>query len=494
MTVSFSHLPASTRVPLFYAEVDASQAGTPVADVYPALIVAQRLSTGTVAAGVLTRVFGADQAATYFGRGSIAHRMVHAYRANDPTGELWVIALDDDGSGVAATGEIEITGAATADGILSIYIAGQLVSVSVADEDTATEVGDAIAAAINAATDLPVTASNTDGTVTITARNAGTPGNAIDIRLNYLGPEGGEETPAGLTVAITAMASGATDATVTAAITAIGDTPFDYIGLGLTNTATLDAFVAELGNDGRWGPLRQIYGHVWAARVDSHGNLTTLGTGRNNPHETIIGIAGTPTPPWEITAAAMGQAARALNNDPARPLQTLVLAGVKAPAIASRFTWSERNALLHDGISTLVVTATGEVAIERAISTYQLNTHGGADDAWLDVTTPYTLMRILRTLRGRILRKYSRTKLVANGTRLKPGAQAVTPNVIRSEIIATLRDLEADGLIENVDTTIENLVVERNEDNPTRLDVLFAPDLANPLTVLGVLTQFRLQY
>ncbi len=494
MTVPFATLPANTRVPLFYAEVDASQAGTPVADVYPALIVAQRLSTGSVAAGVLTRVFGADQAATYFGRGSIAHRMVHAYRANDPTGELWVIALDDDASGVAATGEIEVTGTATADGTLSIYIAGQLVEVAVADEDTATDIATAVAAAINADTNLPVTAAAELGVVTLTARNAGTQGNAIDVRLNYRGPEYGEETPAGVDAAIVAMADGATDPSVADAITAMGDIAYDHVATGLSDAGNLDLLVAEYDDlTGRWSPLRQIYGHVWAARVASHGTLTTLGSGRNNPHETIVGIAGTPTPPWEIAAAVMAQAARALNDDPALPLQTLILRGVLAPAVAARFTWSERNALLHDGISTLAVTATGEVAIERAISTYQRNAHGGADDAWLDVTTPYTLARILRTLRSRVLQRFGRTRLVDNGTRLRPGVRGVTPNVIRAELIATYRELEGNGLVENADAFIAGLVVERNAGNPTRVDVLFPPDLANPLTVLGVLAQYRLQ-
>jgi len=39
-----------------------------------------------------------------------------------------------------------------------------------------------------------------------------------------------------------------------------------------------------------------------------------------------------------------------------------------------------------------------------------------------------------------------------------------------------------------------NLIVERNADDPNRLDVLLPPDLVNQLRVFAVLAQFRLQY
>lgn len=38
------------------------------------------------------------------------------------------------------------------------------------------------------------------------------------------------------------------------------------------------------------------------------------------------------------------------------------------------------------------------------------------------------------------------------------------------------------------------LIVERNADNPNRLDVLFPPDYVNQLRVFALLNQFRLQY
>ncbi|MDP1007703.1 phage tail protein, partial [Klebsiella pneumoniae] len=80
-----------------------------------------------------------------------------------------------------------------------------------------------LAALVNSTGNLPVTAVATDATVKFTAKNKGATGNDIDLRLNYLGTAGGEVTPAGLTLTITAMAAGATNPVLDAALASLGD-------------------------------------------------------------------------------------------------------------------------------------------------------------------------------------------------------------------------------------------------------------------------------
>ncbi len=48
--------------------------------------------------------------------------------------------------------------------------------------------------------------------------------------------------------------------------------------------------------------------------------------------------------------------------------------------------------------------------------------------------------------------------------------------------------------MENFDLFQKHLIVERNQNDPNRLDVLFPPDYVNQLRVFAVLNQFRLQY
>ena len=186
-------------------------------------------------------------------------------------------------------------------------------------------------------------------------------------------------------------------------------------------------------------------------------------------------------------------AARALSIDPARPLQTLPLLGFRAPVPAARFVFAENQALLHSGVSTLAYEG-GEARIQRAVTTYRVNAFGEPDVSFLDVTTLATLSYVLRSMRQRITQKFPRHNLANDGTRFGPGQAIVTPNIIRSELIAHYSELEFLGLVENVEAFKSHLIVERNATDPNRIDVVYPPDLVNQLRIFAVLAQFRLQF
>jgi phage tail sheath gpL-like len=84
--------------------------------------------------------------------------------------------------------------------------------------------------------------------------------------------------------------------------------------------------------------------------------------------------------------------------------------------------------------------------------------------------------------------------LASDGTRFGAGQAIVTPSVIRSELIAQYAALETKGLVENADLFAKYLVVERDADDPNRINVLLPPDLVNQLRIFALLAQFRLQY
>lgn len=494
MPISFNNLPANVRVPFFYVEVDNSQASF-FQQQATALLIGQKLSGGTAALDTPLLITQVDQAKTLFGVGSMLARMVEKFKANNVFTEVWAVAVTDNGSGVAAEGTVTITGPSTSSGVLNLYIAGQRVQVLVAAGDTATEIGDAIEAAVNALTSLPVTASNTTGTVTMTARHVGEIGNDIDLRVNYLGELGGEQTPAGVGVSIVPMASGAANPSLAAALAALGDKEFDTIVMPYTDTTSLDAMQTEMNDvTGRWAWSRQIYGHVFSAKKGTVGTLGTLGNSRNDQHMTIIGFNDAPSPTYEWAAAWGAQAALALSNDPARPLQTLPLLGILGPPLPSRFTLTEQQTLLFDGIATWVVGPGGTVRMSRSITTYQKNVFGEPDPSYLDVETLATLARIIRTLKQAITQKFSRHKLANDGTRFGEGQAIVTPNIIRAELIARYSEMEFLGLVENTTAFTAALIVERNVTDPNRVDVLFPPDLVNQLRIFALLAQFRLQF
>ena len=321
--VGFKNIPAGIRTPLFYAEVDNSRANA--AQFAPrTLIIGQQLATGDATANVPVQSQGAGDAKSRHGVGSMLAGMVEWYRKRDSSGDVWCLPLADDAGGTAATGTIAFAGTSTAVGTLSLYVAGRLLSVPVTSGLTAALLATAVAAAVTAASDLPVTATATTGTVTFTARNKGLCGNDIDLRLNYRGSAGGEATPAGITPTVTAMAAGATNPSLTAGLTALGDAPFDFIVCPYTDSTSLDALQALMNDtSGRWSWASQTFGGVFCAIRGTTGARGTFGLARNDQHASIIGFNDSPTPAYLWAANYAGACAGSLRSDPALPLQTL---------------------------------------------------------------------------------------------------------------------------------------------------------------------------
>lgn len=494
MAISFNTIPQNVRVPLFYAEVDNSQAGY-FSQSLRTLLIGQKLAAGVAAADTPLLVSRSDEAKTLFGIGSMLTRMHEVYRANDATGEVHCIALDDPAAGTQATGTLTVTGTASEAGTLNIYIGATRVQVGVAAGDSATIVAAAIEAAIDANVTLPVTAAVALGVVTLTARHKGLLGNDIKLQLNYRGSAGGESTPAGIAVAVVAMSGGTGTPDLEAALAAMGDDEYDFIVIPYSDSTTLDAFKVLMNDStGRWAYNRQIYGHVYSAKSDSAANLVTLGAARNDQHVSVAGYElGVPNPVWEYAAAYGARNAVFIAADPARPTQTGELVGILPAPAGARFIMTERQTLLSNGIATSYYGG-GAVRVERAITTYQKNLWNQADPSYLDSETMHTLAYVIRRLRYNVTQKYARHKLANDGTRFGPGQAIVTPSVVRGEILSEYAALEEMGIVENAKAFAKYLIVERDANDPSRLNVLYPPDLVNQLRVFAVLAQFRLQY
>ena len=244
--------------------------------------------------------------------------------------------------------------------------------------------------------------------------------------------------------------------------------------------------------DAQFGPMRQQECQAWGAYRGTLAETSTYGNGGNSQLVSILGVGKSPSSPWDMAAAYGMRAAVSLAADPARPLQTLDLTGIKAPAREDRWSLEERNILLWDGIATYRVAEDDTVQIEREVTMYQQNAWGLADPSYLDVQTVATLGYWRYAVNARITQKFPRHKLADDGTQYGDGQAIVTPSVIRAELLALFRELEAKGLVENADAFREGLIVERNADDRNRLDVLAAPDLVNQFRIFAMLTRFIL--
>ncbi|MEC5321125.1 phage tail sheath subtilisin-like domain-containing protein [Brenneria populi subsp. brevivirga] len=492
--VSFSKIPDQVRVPLFYAEFDNSQANTATAT-QRTLIIGQMLDSSEQTANVPATASSASTVAGLYGNGSMLHSLITAYLENDTSAIIHVLPLADDATAMtAASGTITVASAASATGVISLYIAGLRVQMTVTSSDTVSEIATALAAKINAKSGIPVTAAAAATVITLTAKNRGAHGNNIDIRQNYQGIAGGESTPSGLSLTIVSMSGGTGSPELDDALANLGDTTYDFIVNPYTDTTSLDAVKSFLDDStGRWSYNQLLYGHSFGCVSGTYGSLTAIGEARNNPHETLLGVYGSPTPPHVWSAALVGAIAPALRNDPGRPTQTLAIAGVLAPPTESRFQWSERNNLLFSGISTFTVSDDGAVQAENIITTYQYNSYGAEDDSYLQIETLYLLAFVTRYLKTQVTSKFPRMKLAANGTRFASGQAIVTPNIIRSELIAQYTTLENNGYVQDAGGFADGLVVEQDSNNPNRVNVLWDGVLINQLRIFAVLNQFRLQ-
>lgn len=499
---AFDEIPVDERTSGVHVEVR----GVPgyLREQQEACIIAQMIAsgdgTGTATPGVPVVISGdGSAAADLFGRGSHAHRMVRAYRAGNRTTPLTVIAIEDNAAGTKAARTMTLAGTAAQAGTLPVYVGLDRVQVGVAVGETAAVLAAALISAINDSADLPVVAeaTATPEEVKVTAKHKGEIGNDIKLHVALLGELGGEAVPTGLTVSGLGFLTGGTANPVqTAARAAIANRDYHYYILGgWSDTTTLDAWSAEL--EDMWSPGRDLWGRLGlTARRGSLSQLKTFGSARNDRFISCLGVSGSPGPVWEAAARYAAQVTRSLANHPARPLQTLVLKGERSAPADAELSGPERKDLLWHGLATARSTGSGGVQIDRAITLYQRNTANDNDDTWLDVTTPATVGRIVNEIKKLIHDRFIATRciLVNDDTPVGPGIPYATPKMIEATVIAHYDRLQRLGLAENIEAFKKLFKVGRDPSDATRVNMIYTPDIANPLITFAAKVQFALQW
>jgi phage tail sheath gpL-like len=258
-------------------------ASTPVSNVaQKVLIVGAKTAAGTATSGELKTAVQIGDINTFFGLTSMVAQMARAFKAINDKSQLDVIALDDAGGGVAASGSfILASGPATEAGTLTFNIGSEQNNsypVPVAIGDTITDVGDALDALILADTDSPFTSSNAAGDITITAENKGTVGNLMGLEVSG--------TVAGITHSVVAMNGGATDPTLTTLFDPIDGIRYQTIVYpGSWAIATLKTLLqARFNVDNLILDGMAIIGFT-----DTRANLVTKYNGDNEEQITVLG-------------------------------------------------------------------------------------------------------------------------------------------------------------------------------------------------------------
>ena len=439
--ISFDTIPNSIRVPGQYIEFNTRNAvqGLPQ-NPQSVLLLAPMLTSGTQPSLTPVQLFSDVEAGELFGRGSWAQLMVKQAFTNNAYLDLTVIGLPDHSAGVAATGSVVLSGTAQTAAAVEISIGGVNISVAVTSGQTAAQTVQKLVAAINAAA-LPVTASATataTQTLTLTAKNKGEIGNEISLSV--------DTANSGLSAQINAMANGARNADVQAALDKVAGKHYHIIVSPFTDDANSKALSNHLTQVSNAIEQRGAIGvTAWRSTMATGAAFTAK---LNDARITCAWYKGA----IESNAliAAGYAAVLAFEEDPAKPLNTLEIKGLSVTSDENTPLFNECNNALYNGLTPLTVVA-NKVQIMRAVSTYTKSASNVDDPSLLDITTIRTLDYVRRAVKERIALRFPRDKL---SDRLLPK--------IRSEILDVLLKMEQAEIIEHAEANKTKLLVSRS--------------------------------
>lgn len=478
--IAFDGIPASIRKPGKYFEFNTRLAvRTLPGNPQRLLCLAQKLASGSQPALVPVDVFSDEQAAQLFGRGSYAHRMARAAITANPYLQLTLLAVDDAPGSVAAVGGVLLAGTATSSGQIQVAVGNNSVSLGISAGMLASDIAIQLTTLLNAL-DLPVLASavplsssslpfnvpsqitSSGHSVVLTARHKGAQGNAIPVSTWC--------SASGITHLVNAMAGGAVDPDYASALAAVASAGHHIIAAPLSTQVHLTALRTHL--DFVSGPLEQrgavgVFG--WPGTLATG---TTLAGQINSGRITGAWHRGSVCLPCEIAAAYA--AVLASEEDPARPLNTLPLAGLDVTSITAQPMRTEQENALANGLTPLEVGPGDKVQIVRAITTYTKDPQGVNDVSLLDVTTIRTLDYVRKAIRERIALRFPREKLSER-----------TPDKVRSEALDVLVKLEELEIVEAVEANKDGLLAERDSQDVNRLNLKIPCDVVNGLHVIA---------
>ncbi|EHY2066434.1 phage tail sheath C-terminal domain-containing protein [Escherichia coli] len=428
------------------------------------LVIGPMLSGGTATPLNAVSVYSEDEADLYFGAGSLAAAMARAAINANSYLQLDVIGIADSGAGKAATGAVTVNGTAISSGTLSVWVAGEQVTVDVETGDEPSKIIPALVEAMAQTPSLLVTGEYKSETsqLTVTTRTKGAWGNDITLSAST--------TAGGLTVSATPMANGEMDPDIQPALDAVFAAGHNILICPFSTAPALAALKQHLEKTGNAMEQRGAIG--CAGWTGSLGNGITLAAGVNSGRVSVPWYRGSVKLP-AVLAAIYG-AVMASEEDPARPLNSLALSGLDVVAMSQRESRNEQENALHNGLTPVEVGPGNTVQIVRAVSTYTVNAQGVTDVSLLDITSIRTLDYTRKACRERISLRFPREKL---STR--------TIAKVESELYDVLIKLEEAEILENVEANKAKLRVQRNGKDANRLDCVVPADVVNGLHVFA---------
>ena len=419
------------------------------------ILFGNKTSAGTAVVATPYPVTSVDDARTLFGAGSELFLMCKYALNAYPAITLYGICIAASG-GTAANDDIVFSGTASADGVYEITVLDETIQVEVDSGATATAIGDLVEAAINAKTDWPVTANNSTGTVTVTAKHAGPRGNQIRI-LSSGDIAGITETHLN-----GYLSSGATMDDPQNALDAIASTRYQILVAPYQDATGLADFKTHIANVS--GPLEGKRGRYIAGSIDTYANTVTVATGLNDARGQIVWHYNGWQTAAIVAAVAAAETVEAYEADRAANTDGLFLRGLTPqPALADKPTFTELNGCLNNGITPVDHDGT-LCEIVRNVTLRSLNDSAAPDFAVIDVHYVEVADAVADDIAGNFLNVFSGFKFDTDVEGEVPDPGVATPSTVKDFIFSRLKFYARGGggplWLSNVDALADSLVVE----------------------------------
>lgn len=406
--------------------------------------------------------------ATLFGAKSDAYAMVAAFRAINAETPLDIVPLADGVGATAASGTYVVAGTATEAGSYTLTVGSSDISftIPVANGDTATIVGDAVEAAINAHTTVQVTAANVLGTVTLTASNAGLEGNDLTVT--------GTGVVAGLTLTVNAMSGGLLSPDFANIFDTIAD--LRYQTFVWPSSYTLATVADEV--DSRFNTADGVVldGVALTTVVDTSTNAIALSALFNSQSLSITAISpastaeikGSSVNARSLSVTASIAAIRALRLTDGVDITGLTIASgldniggvalsslpyantplstLPPVAVGLGYTATEIKSMKNGGVS-VVGNNTNNTAliVGEMLTTYKTDVAGNPDDSFVFLNSVDTMSAVREYMVSNVKKRFGQSRLT-NGV-LRANRSVANSQSIRSYIRGLYKDTTGTGMM-----------------------------------------------
>lgn len=431
-----------------------------------------------------TRYTRASEVGAAYGYGSPVHLAAMEFLPVNGSGigtiPLTVYPLEDGDSAVAATGTITPSGTATEQTAHRVVINNiKSTEFVISVDDTLTEIGPKISAAINANVNMPVIATESSGIVTITSKWKGESANAIYMELT------GDEDPVGASIAFTQVSGGLVNPDVTVATDQIGNVWETLVlnCLNIDDEVALDAY--QSFGEGRWGALVRKPLTVWTGVTETTVSAATAisSTRTDDRVNGQLVAPGSNDLPFVVAAAQLTLIAVLANNNPPHDYGAQEATTLTAGPDGDQWLYSERDEAVKAGSSTIEVV--DDVVQISDVVTFYAPTG--------ETPPPYRfLVDIVKVSTILFNLDYIFTADEWNGAPLIPDDQptinrtAKRPRMAVAEVVALAESLALNAIISNADFTKDNTEAGINDQNPKRLDLSTVMKVSGNTNIISV--------